>query len=109
MKINFGLPVVNESFEEITGLTIFSVVKEMLGKHAGGDLDLVFDILYSFKKAQESETFIVELHPSQVDFIMGDLMAKNQMHFSFIKAYIKREIGNQKVLNKSEKATNSKK
>ena len=109
MKINFGIPVVNESFEEIKDLTIFSVVKEMLGKHAGGDLDLVFDILYSFKKAQESETFIVDLQPSQVDFIMGGLMEKNQMHYSFIKAFIKREIGNQKVLNKSEKTTNSQK
>lgn len=106
MKINFGLPVVNESFEEITGLTMFSVVKEMLGKHSGGDLDLVFDILYSFKKSQESETFFVELQPSQIDFITGDLMTKNQMHFSFIKAYIKKEIQTQKTLNKSEKTTN---
>lgn len=106
MKINFGVPVVNESFQEITGVTLFSVVKEMLGRHTGGDLDLVFDILYSFKKAQEIESYVIDLQPSQVDFIMGELINKNQIHFSFIKAYVKKEIGNQKMLQKTEQSTN---
>ena len=108
MKINFSVPVVNENFDEITGVTLFSVVKEMLGRHTGGDLDFVFDILYDFKKAQENKTYIIDLQPSQVDFIMGDLINKNQIHFSFIKAYIRKEIGNQKLLQKTE-STNSKK
>lgn len=103
MKLDLSINLVNEKFETVSSHTLFSFLRDMLGKHDAGSNDKVFDILYAMKEAEKKESFIVELTFSEVDFLMNQLIDSNKTHFAFYKEFFKREIKKQKDAWKEER------
>ena len=103
MKLDLSANLLNEKFEVVSTHTLFSFVRDMLGKHEAGANDKVFDILYAMKEAEKEESFIIDLTFSEVDFIMNQLIDSNKTHFAFYKEFLKREIKKQKDAMKEER------